>query len=254
MTADLKKPEIATMPESRETPTDCAALAIGALPFVEDRGDGIGRDFWAVEPGDDWQADYAKGRAYAALALGVMADHSCQHLLGWIGDDMRRTARPEDGIASGFLNAMGRQAIAGETLRRVAATYAPDRAPAPADPLPGLWVEFQRLYRAYEAATHAPGGGDFDTPECKRIWADMEAVEARLTSTRPTSAEGIAAQLSYALHEGMADRIDATSAARGMFGLILEALGGGGITLPPRPRPPTRCPVWSRNGGPSRSR
>ncbi|WP_282025577.1 hypothetical protein [Limimaricola cinnabarinus] len=235
MTADLREPEAAAIPESREARSNRAAAAIGALPFVKDRGDGTGRDFWAVEPGADWQADYAKGRAYAALALGVMADHDGAHLLAWVGKAMRRTGRTEDGIASGFLSAMGREAIAGETLRRAAAAYAPDRAPVPADPLPGLWVEFQRLHRAYEAATHAPGGGEFDTPECKRIWAEMEAVEARLTATRPTSPEGIAAQLSYALHEGMADGVDTTGAARGMFDLILDALGGGGIALPVSP-------------------
>lgn len=234
MTADLKEPQTAAIPESREARTDrAAAAAIGALPFVKDRGDGTGRDLWAVTPTGNWQADHATGRAYAALALGVMADHGAP-LLGAVGEAMRRTGREEDGIASGFLNAMGQQAIAGEKLRRVAAAHGFDRAPVPDDPLPRLWAELQRLHRAYEEAAHAPDGGNFDRPECKRIWAEMEAAEARLTSTRPTSPEGIAAQLSYALHEGMADGNDTTGAARGMFGLILEALGSS-TALPSAP-------------------
>lgn len=226
MPADLRSPDRASVSESR-------AAAIAALPFVGDRGDGTGSDLWAVTPTGNWQADYATGRAYAALALGVMADHGAP-LLGAVGEAMRRTGRETDGIASGFLNTMGQQAIAGEKLRRVAAAHGFDRAPAPADPLPGLWAEFQRLHRAHEDAAHTTGGGNLDSPECERLRAEMEAVEARLTSTRPTSPEGIAAQLSYALHEGMADGIYTTGAARGMFGLILEALGGS-TALPSAP-------------------
>ncbi|UOA14530.1 hypothetical protein [Sulfitobacter dubius] len=64
------------------------------------------------------------------------------------------------------------------------------------DPIPGWFAEWQANRAAWTAS-------EPESPEENRLWVDAEVIERRIMSTKPTSRDGLAAQLEFALESGL---------------------------------------------------
>ena len=91
------------------------------------------------------------------------------------------------------------------------------------DPLPGWFEEWQENRAAWTAS-------EPNSPEEKRLWAETETIERRILGTKPTSREGVAVQVQFALESDLCGGEmggDWHGMDRAMFEGIVEALRGG---------------------------
>jgi hypothetical protein len=72
----------ATMPSASDV--------IGTLPFVRNKPDGGGRQFWYVTPTGDREVDIALGHGFAVLALEMTLATRTAGLMGWVMGEMGR--------------------------------------------------------------------------------------------------------------------------------------------------------------------
>ncbi|WP_334061366.1 hypothetical protein [Limimaricola cinnabarinus] len=62
------------------------------------------------------------------------------------------------------------------------------------------WLgEWRQLRAALDAASRKPGGGDFDTFECRKLDKRLLVLAEMLETVKPTTISGAAAQLCYVL-------------------------------------------------------
>jgi hypothetical protein len=91
--------------------------AIATLPFVRPSPDGVGRQFWHVEPTGDYQADCALGRGFAVLAVGTAVASRSPSLIGWVMGEMGRN--PEWGsVEIGFMRGVADLACMAMSMAR----------------------------------------------------------------------------------------------------------------------------------------
>jgi hypothetical protein len=84
------------MPEAHEDDLSIkgdAVDVIATLPFVRNKPDGGGRQFWHVTPTGDCQTDHALGRGFAVLAVETAVATHSPSLIGWVMAEMGR--KPE---------------------------------------------------------------------------------------------------------------------------------------------------------------
>lgn len=109
--------------QGRITTSPARQASILDLPFVrnctlaEQRAGRGKRIFWSVKPTGDWQKDCEIGELYAALALDYMVNADMT-VLSWIATDMAHDAPSKCGIRAGFMNRIGRYAMAAERATR----------------------------------------------------------------------------------------------------------------------------------------
>lgn len=95
--------------------------------------------------------------------------------------------------------------------------------PTPQDPLPEWFAEWQRIRAEWETAGHDETGEE--TAYGKDLWAQADALEVKMSTTKAITPEGAQAQLEWML----ADSADADfqRGHREALELALAALKGG---------------------------